>query len=106
MPTLPPPAPLEELYTATDAARLLVMSPENVRRLTRRGVLHACAVTVSPLKPILLYRRADIDRLAAARARPHRHPIPTERKQATGTATTPPGTRTAPTRGAARTRRQ
>jgi hypothetical protein len=74
-------APLEELYTATDAARLLVMSPENVRRLTRLGVLQACAVTVSPLRPILLYRRAAVEALAATRARPQRLAIPTERRR-------------------------
>jgi len=77
---MPTSAPLEELLTATDAARVLVMSPENVRRLTKLGVLKACAVTVSPSRPILLYRLADVEALAAKRARPERLPIPTERR--------------------------
>jgi D-aminopeptidase len=72
------PTSLEELLTASDAARVLVMSAENVRRLTKAGVLTACAVTVSPSRPITLYRRADVEALAAKRARPHRLPIPTE----------------------------
>ncbi len=75
MPTTP-----DELLTASDAARVLVMSADNVRRLTRAGVLQAAAVTVSPTRPISLYRRADVEALAATRARPQRTPIPTERK--------------------------
>jgi len=80
MATPPKPPLLEELLTAIDAARVLVMSPENVRRLTKRGVLKACAVTVSPSRPITLYRRADVEALAAKRARPQRLPTPTERR--------------------------
>lgn len=72
--------PIEEFLTATDAARVLVMSADNVRRLTRTGVLPVAAVTVSPSRPITLYRRADVEALAAKRARPHRTPTPTERK--------------------------
>ena len=71
----------DELLTATDAARVLIMSADNVRRLTRTGILKAAAVTASPSRPITLYRRADVEALAATRARPQRTPIPTERKK-------------------------
>lgn len=74
------PTPPEELLTASDAARVLVMSAENVRRLTKAGVLKAAAITQSPTRPISLYRRTDVEALAAKRARPQRTPIPTERK--------------------------
>jgi hypothetical protein len=38
-----------ELLTASDAARVLVMSVDNVRRLTRTGVLKAAAREGRPL---------------------------------------------------------
>lgn len=73
--------PLEELYTASDAARVLALTSVTVRRLTRIGVLKPCAVTVSPSRPITLYRRADIEAVAAKRARPQRTPSTTERRR-------------------------
>jgi DNA-binding transcriptional MerR regulator len=69
-----------EYLTASDAARLLVMSVDNVRRLTRTGVLKPAARTASPSRPISLYRRADVEALAKVRARPQRTPIPTEKR--------------------------
>jgi hypothetical protein len=75
------PKPPEELLTASDAAHVLVCSTENVRRLSRLGLLTPAAITVNPTRPISLYRRADVEALAAKRARPHRLPIPTERKR-------------------------
>jgi hypothetical protein len=94
--------PPEEFLTASSAAPVLGMSIENVRRLTRAGVLPAAAVTVHPRRPIALYRRADVEALAAKRARPHRLPIPTERTRRPGTDTA----QTPPRRPAGRTRRR
>jgi hypothetical protein len=96
------PKPPEELLTTSGAAEVLVMSIENVRRLTKLGRLPAAAVTVSPSqRSFALYRRADVEALAATRARPHRRPIPTEQRRRpradapdTGPATTPQPTRT------------
>ena len=78
--------PPEELLTTSSAADVLVMSVENVRRLTRTGVLPAAAVTVHPRRAIALYRRADVEALRAKRARPQRTTIPTERTRATAEA--------------------
>ena len=72
------PTELLELFTATDAADVLRMSADNVRRLTRLGVLQAAAVTVSQARPITLYTREAVEALAAKRARPQRTPTPTE----------------------------
>jgi len=72
--------PLESFLTAGDAAKVLRCSPDNVRRLTRTGVLPAAGVTRSELRPIMLYRLTDVERVAAARRRPQRTPIPTERR--------------------------
>ncbi len=47
-------------------------------RATAWRVEKAAAVTVSRTRPISLYRRADVEALAATRARPQR--TPTERK--------------------------
>jgi hypothetical protein len=77
--------PPEVLLTPADAARVLGMTPENVRRLTRLGVLTPAAVTENPHRPMALYRRADVEALAAKRARPHRRP-----------SGRPPGRRTTP----------
>lgn len=78
---MPKPTPLEELYTAPGVARVLVTSPMTVHRLTRIGVLKACAVSVGPHRSLLLYRRADVDALAAKRNRPQRTPTKTERRR-------------------------
>lgn len=74
-------AKLEEFLTATDAARVLTMSTDNVRRLTKAGVLPQAAVTVNPHRPIALYRLADVEALREKRARPQRLLIPTERRR-------------------------
>lgn len=69
-----------EYLTPSDAARVLVMSADNVRRLTKTGVISPALVVGS--RKIALYRRADIEALARKRARPQRTPIPTERRKA------------------------
>jgi len=72
----------DDLLTASDAARVLLCSADNVRRLKRAGVLEAAFMTASPTRPISLYRRADVEALRKKRARPQRTPIPTERRRA------------------------
>lgn len=72
---------LEEYLTVSDAARVLTMSADNVRRLTKAGVLPQAAVTVNPTRPIALYRLEDVEALRVKRARPQRTPIPTERRR-------------------------
>ena len=71
----------DDLLTSSDAARVLVCSADNVRRLTKAGVLVPAFTTANPARPIALYRRADVEALAAKRARPQRTPIPTERRR-------------------------
>lgn len=79
---LPPSSP-DDLLTASAAARVLVCSADNVRRLTRVGVLVPAFTTASSSRPIALYRRADVEALRAKRdSRPQRTPIPTERRRA------------------------
>lgn len=77
----PDPKP-EDLLTASDAAHVLVCSADNVRRLSKAGVLVPAFTTANPSRPIALYRRADVEALAAKRRRPQRTPIPTERRRA------------------------
>jgi excisionase family DNA binding protein len=55
----------EDLMTAVDAARILGLSSDMVRLLARQGRLKAAVLTVGGVR---LFRRADVDRLAAERA--------------------------------------
>jgi excisionase family DNA binding protein len=59
------PADPEDLMTTVDAARILGLSSDMVRLLARRGRLKAAVLTV---RGVRLFRRADVDRLAAERA--------------------------------------
>jgi len=55
----------EDLMTAGDAARILDLSSDMVRLLAREGRLEAAVQSVSGVR---LFRRADVERLAAQRA--------------------------------------
>jgi excisionase family DNA binding protein len=54
----------EDLMTSVDAARILGLSSDMVRLLARQGRLKAVVQTV---RGVRLFRRADVDRLAAER---------------------------------------
>jgi DNA-binding transcriptional MerR regulator len=55
---------MQDIVLVTEAARILRSSPDNVRRLERRGVLVAVAKTASGVR---LFARGDVERLAAVR---------------------------------------
>ena len=55
----------DDLMTAVDAARILGLSSDMVRLLAREGRLKAAVQTV---RGVRLFRRADVERLAAERA--------------------------------------
>jgi DNA-binding transcriptional MerR regulator len=55
-----------DFLTTADAARLIDRTPATVRRAAALGLLRVAATTRSGVR---LYRRADIDRYLAERAR-------------------------------------
>lgn len=68
------PAGREDLLSAIDAAKILGLSADMVRLLAREGRLSTAAHTVRGQR---LFRRADVEELAAERAGhpPHRHMV-------------------------------
>jgi len=56
---------METLLSVADASRILRVTPQTVRLMVRRGVLVATAQTEGGIR---LFRRADVERLAADRA--------------------------------------
>ncbi len=61
------PAQAEELLTVTAAAQVLSVSTETIRRFYKNGRLPARR-TSGLAKPIYLFRRGDLDKLAEERA--------------------------------------
>ena len=55
----------EDLMTTVDAARILGLSSDMVRLLAREGRLKAAVQTV---RGVRLFRRSEVERLAAERA--------------------------------------
>jgi excisionase family DNA binding protein len=56
---------METLLSVADASRILGVTPQTVRLMVRRGVLVVAAQTEGGIR---LFRRADVERLAADRA--------------------------------------
>lgn len=58
-------APQKPFLAASDAARILDVTPATVRLMVKRGDLKAATTTESGMR---LFRRVDVERLAAKRA--------------------------------------
>jgi DNA-binding transcriptional MerR regulator len=56
---------METLLSVADASRILGVTPQTVRLMVRRGVLVVAAQTEGGIR---LFRRVDVERLAADRA--------------------------------------
>jgi DNA-binding transcriptional MerR regulator len=56
---------MEFLLSVADASRVLGVTPATIRLLARRGILRIATRTQSGIR---LFRRADVERLAARRA--------------------------------------
>jgi excisionase family DNA binding protein len=62
---------VESLLSVADASRILGVTPQTVRLMARQGTLPLATRTEGGMR---LFRRADVERLAAeraARTRPH-----------------------------------
>ncbi len=55
----------EILLSVADASRILLVTPQTVRLMVRRGVLPVAARTEGGIR---LFQRSDVERVAAARA--------------------------------------